>query len=84
MSPNTLRVHTEYVLVKSVGSKVLWVVAAEATSAGDWRIFPSTPVPYLNCGGRDRWCCHLLCNRSPNCLTDSDKLHSFPSRISPS
>ncbi|GFV48595.1 uncharacterized protein TNCV_5068801 [Trichonephila clavipes] len=22
--PNTLRVHTEYVLVKSVGSKVLW------------------------------------------------------------
>ncbi|GFX29526.1 uncharacterized protein TNCV_4776001 [Trichonephila clavipes] len=24
MPPNTLRVHTEYVLVKSVGSKVLW------------------------------------------------------------
>ncbi|GFU30494.1 uncharacterized protein TNCV_1687511 [Trichonephila clavipes] len=23
--PNTLRVHTEYVLVKSVGPKVLWV-----------------------------------------------------------
>ncbi|GFX75216.1 hypothetical protein TNCV_3171431 [Trichonephila clavipes] len=24
MPPNTLRVHTEYVLVKSVGPKVLW------------------------------------------------------------
>ncbi|GFV11376.1 uncharacterized protein TNCV_3923251 [Trichonephila clavipes] len=24
MPPNTLRVHTEYVLVKSVGLKVLW------------------------------------------------------------
>ncbi|GFT89335.1 uncharacterized protein TNCV_4386311 [Trichonephila clavipes] len=24
MAPNTLRVHTEYVLVKSVGPKVLW------------------------------------------------------------
>ncbi|GFW91401.1 uncharacterized protein TNCV_3375671 [Trichonephila clavipes] len=24
MPPNTLRVHTEYVLVKSVGQKVLW------------------------------------------------------------
>ncbi|GFY28138.1 hypothetical protein TNCV_4394721 [Trichonephila clavipes] len=40
--PNTLRVHTEYVLVKSVDPKVLW---AETTSAGDWRIFPSSPVP---------------------------------------
>ncbi|GFV35739.1 hypothetical protein TNCV_1261891 [Trichonephila clavipes] len=27
--PNTLRVHTENVLVKSVGPKVLWAVAAE-------------------------------------------------------
>ncbi|GFU31735.1 hypothetical protein TNCV_1176131 [Trichonephila clavipes] len=25
MPPNTFRVHTEYVLVKSVGPKVLWV-----------------------------------------------------------
>ncbi|GFW55663.1 DUF4817 domain-containing protein [Trichonephila clavipes] len=32
---NTLRVHTEYVLVKSVGPKVLW-----AESQGDSRIFP--------------------------------------------
>ncbi|GFW26566.1 hypothetical protein TNCV_1165001 [Trichonephila clavipes] len=24
MPPNTLRVHTEYVLIKSVGPKVLW------------------------------------------------------------
>ncbi|GFX44662.1 uncharacterized protein TNCV_4441671 [Trichonephila clavipes] len=58
MPPNTFRVHTEYVLVKSVGPKVLWVVAAETTSAGDWRIFPSPPVPCLNCGSGDRWCRH--------------------------
>ncbi|GFW29952.1 PC4 domain-containing protein [Trichonephila clavipes] len=31
MPPNTLRVHTEYVLVKSVGSKVLWI-----ESRGQW------------------------------------------------
>ncbi|GFV24251.1 integrase catalytic domain-containing protein [Trichonephila clavipes] len=31
MSPNTIQVHTEYVLVKSVGPKVFW---AEFTSAG--------------------------------------------------
>ncbi|GFX87935.1 transposable element Tcb2 transposase [Trichonephila clavipes] len=51
MPPNTLRVHTEYVLVKSVGLKVLWEVAAETTGAEGWGIFPSTPVPCLNCGG---------------------------------
>ncbi|GFX82464.1 uncharacterized protein TNCV_2166121 [Trichonephila clavipes] len=56
MPSNTLRVHTEYVLVKSVGPKVLW---AEITSAEDWRIFPSPSVPCLNCGGGHRWCCHL-------------------------
>ncbi|GFV56019.1 uncharacterized protein TNCV_2266051 [Trichonephila clavipes] len=61
MPPNTLRVHTEYVLVKSVGPRVLWAVAAETTSAGDWRIFPSPSVPCLNCGGGDRWCRHLSC-----------------------
>ncbi|GFV59697.1 hypothetical protein TNCV_1907681 [Trichonephila clavipes] len=48
MPPNTLRVHTEYVLVKSVGLKALWVVEAESTSAGSWRIFLSPPVPCLN------------------------------------
>ncbi|GFW38774.1 hypothetical protein TNCV_3881411 [Trichonephila clavipes] len=26
----------------------------ETTCAGGWRIFPSPPVPYLNCGGGDR------------------------------
>ncbi|GFV49950.1 retrovirus-related Pol polyprotein from transposon 412 [Trichonephila clavipes] len=57
--PNTLTtglpqpVHTEYVLVKSVGPKVLW---SEITSAGDWRIFSSPTVPCLNCGGGDWWC----------------------------
>ncbi|GFV61664.1 uncharacterized protein TNCV_188221 [Trichonephila clavipes] len=59
MPPNTLGVHTECVLVKSGGPKVLWVVAAETTSAGDLRIFPFPPVPCLNCGGGDRWCRHL-------------------------
>ncbi|GFV58490.1 hypothetical protein TNCV_1095391 [Trichonephila clavipes] len=53
------RVHTKRVLVKSVGPKVLWTVAAETTSAGDWRIFPSPPFPCLNCGDRDQWCRHL-------------------------
>ncbi|GFX19934.1 hypothetical protein TNCV_1434941 [Trichonephila clavipes] len=48
MPPNILRVHTEYVLVKSVGLKALW---AEIASTGDWRIFPSLSVPCLNCGG---------------------------------
>ncbi|GFW84174.1 hypothetical protein TNCV_4878371 [Trichonephila clavipes] len=37
MPPNTLRVNTEYVLVKSV----LWMVTAETKGAGCWRIFPS-------------------------------------------
>ncbi|GFT98150.1 uncharacterized protein TNCV_789641 [Trichonephila clavipes] len=60
MPPNTLRMHTEYVLVKSVGPNVLWAVATEITDAGDWRIFLSPPIPYLNCGGGDRWCRHLL------------------------
>ncbi|GFV37693.1 hypothetical protein TNCV_2708081 [Trichonephila clavipes] len=49
----------EYVLVKSVGSKVLRAVAVETTSTGDWRIFPSPPVPCLNFGGGYRWCHHL-------------------------
>ncbi|GFW96819.1 uncharacterized protein TNCV_2159551 [Trichonephila clavipes] len=56
MPPNTLREHTEYVLVKSVRPKVL---RESITSAGDWRIFPSSSVPCQNCGGGDRWCHHL-------------------------
>ncbi|GFY26054.1 hypothetical protein TNCV_353721 [Trichonephila clavipes] len=35
--PNTLRVHTEYVLVKSVGPKVLW---AESRVQGTGENFP--------------------------------------------
>ncbi|GFV50455.1 uncharacterized protein TNCV_2082061 [Trichonephila clavipes] len=35
--PNTLRVHTEYVLVKSVGPKVLW---AESRMQGTGENFP--------------------------------------------
>ncbi|GFS49145.1 uncharacterized protein TNCV_2410091 [Trichonephila clavipes] len=37
MPPNTLRVHTEYVLVKSVGPKVLW---AESRVRGTGEYFP--------------------------------------------
>ncbi|GFX89098.1 uncharacterized protein TNCV_2853971 [Trichonephila clavipes] len=37
MPPNTLRVHTEYVLVKSVGSKVLWT---ESRVQGTGKHFP--------------------------------------------
>ncbi|GFW98486.1 hypothetical protein TNCV_3791171 [Trichonephila clavipes] len=48
LGSNTLRLHTEYVLVKSVGSKVSW---AEIASAGYWRIFHSPSLPCLNCGG---------------------------------
>ncbi|GFT35884.1 hypothetical protein TNCV_2154431 [Trichonephila clavipes] len=51
MPPNTLRVHTEYVFVKSMVPKVLWVVAAEATSAGGWRMFPSPPVVEVEISG---------------------------------
>ncbi|GFX45165.1 hypothetical protein TNCV_3432131 [Trichonephila clavipes] len=37
MPPNTLRVHTEYVLVKSVGPKVLW---AKSRVQGTGEFFP--------------------------------------------
>ncbi|GFX12879.1 uncharacterized protein TNCV_1976171 [Trichonephila clavipes] len=37
MPPNTLQVHTEYVLVKSVGPKVLW---AESRVQGTEEYFP--------------------------------------------
>ncbi|GFT52935.1 uncharacterized protein TNCV_1460361 [Trichonephila clavipes] len=37
MPPNTLRIHTEYVLVKSVGPKVLW---AESRVLGTGEYFP--------------------------------------------
>ncbi|GFW19787.1 transposable element Tc1 transposase [Trichonephila clavipes] len=47
--------------------KVVWAVAAETTGAGGWRIFPSPPVPSINCGGGDWWCRYLSC-RSPTCL----------------
>ncbi|GFT12277.1 uncharacterized protein TNCV_4005331 [Trichonephila clavipes] len=37
VTPNTLRVHTDYMLVKSVGPKVLW---AEARVQGNGENFP--------------------------------------------
>ncbi|GFX79689.1 uncharacterized protein TNCV_2746081 [Trichonephila clavipes] len=42
MPPNTLRVHTEYVLVKSVGPKALW---AESRLQGTGEYFP--PLQFL-------------------------------------
>ncbi|GFV68300.1 uncharacterized protein TNCV_2203311 [Trichonephila clavipes] len=50
MPPNILRVHTEYVLVKSVGPKSCGL----SHERRDWRIFPSPSVPCRNCGGGDR------------------------------
>ncbi|GFU90009.1 protein charlatan [Trichonephila clavipes] len=49
MPPNTLRVHTEYVLVKSVGP-LSCVLSHERR---DWRISP-LQFPCRNCGGGDR------------------------------
>ncbi|GFW04492.1 hypothetical protein TNCV_878611 [Trichonephila clavipes] len=70
MPPNTLRIHTEYMLVKSVGPKVLWVVAAETTGAEGRKIFHSPPTPCLNCGGGDWWC------RNPTPVSGSAAFHS--------
>ncbi|GFW28416.1 uncharacterized protein TNCV_4640811 [Trichonephila clavipes] len=50
MPPNTLRVHTEYVVVNSVGLKSCGL----SHERRDWRIFPSSSVPCRNCGGGDR------------------------------
>ncbi|GFV03239.1 uncharacterized protein TNCV_4018361 [Trichonephila clavipes] len=46
-SPNTLRVHTEYVLVKSVGLKSCGM----SHERWDWRIFPSPLVQCRDWGG---------------------------------
>ncbi|GFX56509.1 uncharacterized protein TNCV_74551 [Trichonephila clavipes] len=55
MPPNTLRVYTEYVLVKSVGPKS----SGLSHERRDWRRFPSPSVPCRYCGGGDRWCRYL-------------------------
>ncbi|GFU16475.1 hypothetical protein TNCV_836471 [Trichonephila clavipes] len=49
MPPNTIRVHTEYVLVKSVGPKVLWAVAVETTKCKGLENIsrPSSSMPKL-------------------------------------
>ncbi|GFS78761.1 hypothetical protein TNCV_3149151 [Trichonephila clavipes] len=75
MPPNTLLVHTEYVHVKSVGAKVLW---AEKL---DWRIFPSPPNPWQNCGGGDKWCRHLSVSRKKKLYLQEalDLLQNLPS-----
>ncbi|GFW60940.1 hypothetical protein TNCV_4871511 [Trichonephila clavipes] len=49
MPLNALRGHTEYMLVKSVGPKVLCAESREYFSS----------VPFLNCGGGNRRCRHL-------------------------
>ncbi|GFU03634.1 hypothetical protein TNCV_199781 [Trichonephila clavipes] len=43
-----LRVHTEHVLVKSAGPKVLWA-ESRVQSTGEY--FPPPSVTCLNCGG---------------------------------
>ncbi|GFV48933.1 uncharacterized protein TNCV_257581, partial [Trichonephila clavipes] len=50
MPPTTLRVHTEYGLVKSVGPKSCGL----SHERRDRIIFPSPSVPCRNCGGGDR------------------------------
>ncbi|GFX25063.1 uncharacterized protein TNCV_4260301 [Trichonephila clavipes] len=55
MPPNTLRAHTEYVLVKSVGPNTCGM----SPERRDWRKFPSPSVSFRICGGGDRWCRHL-------------------------
>ncbi|GFV67960.1 uncharacterized protein TNCV_1872421 [Trichonephila clavipes] len=50
MPPNTLRVHTEYVLVKSVVRSLVGLI----TSAGTGEYFPPLQFPCRNCGGGDR------------------------------
>ncbi|GFT01771.1 uncharacterized protein TNCV_4205771 [Trichonephila clavipes] len=55
MPSNTLRVHPEYVLVKSKGPKSCGL----SHERRDWRIFPSPSDPCRNCAGGDRWCRHL-------------------------
>ncbi|PRD32985.1 UNVERIFIED_CONTAM: hypothetical protein NCL1_18804 [Trichonephila clavipes] len=50
MPPHTLRVHTEYVLDKSVGLKSCGL----SHERRDWRIFPSPSVSCRNCGIGDR------------------------------
>ncbi|GFU32974.1 hypothetical protein TNCV_4155601 [Trichonephila clavipes] len=47
MPPNTLRVHTEHVLVKSVDPKSCGL----SHERRDWRIFPSPSVQCRNWGG---------------------------------
>ncbi|GFT58372.1 hypothetical protein TNCV_2118751 [Trichonephila clavipes] len=77
MAPNTLEIHTEYVLVKSVGSKVLWVVAAETMGAGIWRIGPSPAVPCLNGGGGNGGV--AIYRKEVQHVSGSGHFHSFPS-----
>ncbi|GFU95277.1 hypothetical protein TNCV_4308761 [Trichonephila clavipes] len=55
MPPNTLRVHTEYVLVKSVDPKSCGL----SHERRGWRTFPSPSIPCRNCGGGYRGCRYL-------------------------
>ncbi|GFT45452.1 hypothetical protein TNCV_349211 [Trichonephila clavipes] len=68
MPPNSIRVHTEYVLSKSVGPKVLWSVAAEITGAWSWRIFPYPPIPCRNWGRVEIVGVNIYRVRGPTCF----------------
>ncbi|GFU64626.1 hypothetical protein TNCV_138751 [Trichonephila clavipes] len=54
MPRNTLQVHAR----KISGSESL--VGGRSRNHRCRRIFPSPPVPCLNCGDGDRWCRYLL------------------------
>ncbi|GFW36629.1 hypothetical protein TNCV_1956291 [Trichonephila clavipes] len=77
-----MRVHTEYVLVESVGPKSCGLNHKRR----DWRIFPSPSVPCINGEGGDRWCRHLssliftVLNRTVTCvvLKANDRRTSSP------
>ncbi|GFY28619.1 hypothetical protein TNCV_4150501 [Trichonephila clavipes] len=77
MSPNTLRVHTGYVLIKSVGPKVLWAVAAEPTSTGAGEYFRPLQFPALivevEIGGV------TIYRKEVQPVSSSGNFHSFPS-----
>ncbi|GFT10098.1 uncharacterized protein TNCV_1115391 [Trichonephila clavipes] len=60
--PNTLRVHTEYVLVKSVGPKVLWAVSR---IQGTGENFPP-PHPFGNFAELNRTVTYMVLKAKAN------------------
>ncbi|GFW40413.1 hypothetical protein TNCV_1019711 [Trichonephila clavipes] len=76
MPPNTLRVHTECVLIKSVLPKVQWrsQQKPQVQSAGEY--FPPLQSMYLNYEGGDTGVAIYRVEVKP--VTGSGKFPSFP------